>query len=77
MASSTALGILFYFGLRNSSIISLSPFLILAIGVDDAFLMIHAWQNLPIEGIYFKTDSVTKKISKRIAYVGKELNIIF
>ncbi|KAL3118481.1 hypothetical protein niasHT_008713 [Heterodera trifolii] len=44
MASGTALGILFFAGVRHSSILAVTPFLILALGVDDAFLMIHSWQ---------------------------------
>ncbi|KAF7638765.1 SSD domain-containing protein [Meloidogyne graminicola] len=45
MASGTALGLLFFTDLvRNSSILGITPFLILAIGIDDAFLMIHSWQ---------------------------------
>uniref|UniRef100_A0A183BVE9 SSD domain-containing protein n=1 Tax=Globodera pallida TaxID=36090 RepID=A0A183BVE9_GLOPA len=44
MASGTALGLLFFAGIRNSSILAVTPFLILALGIDDAFLMIHSWQ---------------------------------
>uniref|UniRef100_A0A914HHJ2 SSD domain-containing protein n=1 Tax=Globodera rostochiensis TaxID=31243 RepID=A0A914HHJ2_GLORO len=40
----TALGLLFFAGIRNSSILAVTPFLILALGIDDAFLMIHSWQ---------------------------------
>lgn len=69
MASSTGLGILFYLGVRNSSVMSLSPFLILAIGVDDAFLMIHAWQNIPIKKIYSENDSIIERVTKRISFV--------
>lgn len=46
MASGTALGLLFFAGLRYGSILAVCPFLIIAIGVDDAFLMIHAWQRV-------------------------------
>lgn len=46
MASATALGLLFFFGMRYSSILCVTPFLILAIGVDDAFLTIHSWQSV-------------------------------
>ncbi|KAI1706336.1 patched family domain-containing protein [Ditylenchus destructor] len=37
---------IFFAGLRNSSILGVVPFLLLAIGVHDAFLTIHAWQKL-------------------------------
>ncbi|KAH7726602.1 CRE-PTR-23 protein [Aphelenchoides avenae] len=46
MASGTALGLLFFAGVRYGSILAVCPFLIIAIGVDDAFLMIHAWQRV-------------------------------
>uniref|UniRef100_A0A183C9M6 SSD domain-containing protein n=1 Tax=Globodera pallida TaxID=36090 RepID=A0A183C9M6_GLOPA len=44
MACATALGSLFFLGLRNGSILGVTPFLIIAIGIDDAFLTIHSWQ---------------------------------
>ncbi|CAK5074852.1 unnamed protein product [Meloidogyne enterolobii] len=45
-ACATALGLLFWFGVRFGTILCVSPFLVLAIGVDDAFLMLQSWQRI-------------------------------
>ncbi|VDN52709.1 unnamed protein product [Dracunculus medinensis] len=45
-ATSAAIGLLFFLGLRFGSILFVTPFLILAIGVDDAFLMMNAWNRI-------------------------------
>lgn len=49
MACGTALGALFFGGVRFGSILCVTPFLVLAIGVDDAYLMIHSWQRVTAE----------------------------
>jgi hypothetical protein len=60
LACATSLGILFFCGMRFSSILCVIPFLVLAIGkprislklknnflaVDSSFLMIHEWQRV-------------------------------
>lgn len=67
MASGTALGILFFCGLRYGAILAVSPFLLLAIGVDDAYLMIHAWQHVSQK--MRNKEKGNDTISERIALV--------
>uniref|UniRef100_A0A1I7VY97 SSD domain-containing protein n=1 Tax=Loa loa TaxID=7209 RepID=A0A1I7VY97_LOALO len=49
MANATAIGLLLTSGVRYDAILSVTPILTLAIGVDDAYLMIHAWQRVTRE----------------------------
>ncbi|KAL3998475.1 Patched family protein [Acanthocheilonema viteae] len=49
MANATAIGLLLIIGVRHDAILSVTPILTLAIGVDDAYLMIHAWQRITRE----------------------------
>uniref|UniRef100_A0A183CTS1 SSD domain-containing protein n=1 Tax=Globodera pallida TaxID=36090 RepID=A0A183CTS1_GLOPA len=46
MSSATALGFMFLFGFRFASILCLIPILVLSIGVDSSYLMIHEWQRV-------------------------------
>ncbi|EFO26055.2 hypothetical protein LOAG_02430 [Loa loa] len=49
LACSTALAILFLCGMRFSSILCVIPFLVLSIGIDSSYLMIHEWQRVTKE----------------------------
>uniref|UniRef100_A0A7I4KHE9 SSD domain-containing protein n=1 Tax=Brugia malayi TaxID=6279 RepID=A0A7I4KHE9_BRUMA len=67
MATSAALGLVILLGLRPGSILCVTPFLTLAIGVDDAFLMISAWNRTDMET---KNGSASHKtIRERMAIV--------
>ncbi|CAD6191448.1 unnamed protein product [Caenorhabditis auriculariae] len=46
MACGTAFGAVFALGVTFSPILCITPFLVLAISVDDSFLMLHAWNRL-------------------------------
>ncbi|GMT15323.1 hypothetical protein PFISCL1PPCAC_6620, partial [Pristionchus fissidentatus] len=46
MACGVGLGGMLFVGMRFGTILCVTPFLILAIGVDDAYLMVNAWQQI-------------------------------
>lgn len=72
LATSSALGTLFWCGFRFGTILCVTPFLILAIGVDDAYLQIHACMRLTAED-----SSMTKreKIARMLVEVGPSIAI--
>ncbi len=45
LAMVSAFGVCFYFGIKFNSMVAISPFLLIAIGVDDAFILIGAWKK--------------------------------
>ncbi|KAI6175500.1 Sterol-sensing domain and Patched family-containing protein [Aphelenchoides bicaudatus] len=78
LATSTALGFMFWFGFRFGSILFVTPFLVMSIGVDDAYLMIHSWQRLSsaqeVNGCK-RDDRLKWKISEMLADIGPSITI--
>ncbi|CAD5214763.1 unnamed protein product [Bursaphelenchus xylophilus] len=78
MSVSTAFGMLFSIGVRFGPILAVTPLLILAIGVDDSFLMLHAWQRV-VTRVREKTsvanDSIEKRISMVVAETGASITL--
>ncbi|CAD5210792.1 unnamed protein product [Bursaphelenchus okinawaensis] len=78
MSVSTAFGILFSLGVRFGPILAVTPLLILAIGVDDSFLMLHAWQRVVSrvrERTAVTNDSIEKRISMVCAETGASITL--
>ncbi|KAE9556060.1 hypothetical protein FO519_000694 [Halicephalobus sp. NKZ332] len=83
LATSSSLGLLFWFGFRFGTILAVTPFLVMAIGVDDAFLMIHSWQRICVErrelnnkvsgDLY--TDNLRDRIAAMIVDCGPSISI--
>ncbi|CAP27377.2 Protein CBR-PTR-3 [Caenorhabditis briggsae] len=67
MACGASLGAMFYAGFRFGSILCVTPFLVLAIGVDDSYLMVNAWQRITCHRRkYGRIESVHKELKHRI-----------
>lgn len=77
LACCTALAILFLFGMRFSSILCIIPFLVLSIGVDSSYLMIHEWQRLTkeVRDGEKKAESVGHRMSEVLSEVGPAILI--
>ncbi|VDN02756.1 unnamed protein product [Thelazia callipaeda] len=77
MANATAIGLLITLGIRYDAILCITPFLALAIGVDDAYLMMHAWQRTARECTRHPTkeDSVAYRLSEVLQDTGPAILI--
>uniref|UniRef100_A0A914Z6M2 SSD domain-containing protein n=1 Tax=Panagrolaimus superbus TaxID=310955 RepID=A0A914Z6M2_9BILA len=72
MSCATALAMMFLCGMRFASILCVIPFLVLAIGVDSSYLMIHEWQRV-IQQCREKPNRRNSQIGYRIAEVLSEV----
>uniref|UniRef100_A0A0K0E744 SSD domain-containing protein n=1 Tax=Strongyloides stercoralis TaxID=6248 RepID=A0A0K0E744_STRER len=68
-ASIISFSIIGWFGISINSMMSITPFLVLGIGVDDAFLIYHCWQK------HSMIKNNIKKFSKVIEEVGPSMTI--
>ncbi|CAG9538028.1 unnamed protein product [Cercopithifilaria johnstoni] len=78
MANATAIGLLLIvIGIQYDAILSITPLLTLAIGVDDAYLMIHAWQRVTRECNLHpvKDDCVPYRLSQVLEETGPAILI--
>ncbi|KAI6186174.1 Patched domain-containing protein 3 [Aphelenchoides besseyi] len=65
-----AFGLMGWLGVQFNSLMSISPFLVLGIGVDDAFLLLHSWRK------HFPRSSNSAELSEMvIADVGPSVCI--
>ncbi|KAL3990149.1 Patched family protein [Acanthocheilonema viteae] len=70
LSITSSYGIISLFGIRTNSLMLVMPFLIMGIGVDDAFLMIHPWQRLALH-----TSSVSARLGLVFEEVGPSITI--
>ncbi|KAL6731989.1 hypothetical protein Aduo_002801 [Ancylostoma duodenale] len=77
LACSTALAGMFICGIRFASILCVIPFLVLSIGVDSSYLMIHEWQRVTdhMRETPRKKDSVGHRMSEVLSEVGPAILI--
>ncbi|KAK6051350.1 patched family protein [Cooperia oncophora] len=77
LSCSTALAMMFMCGIRFASILCVIPFLVLSIGVDSSYLMIHEWQRVTehMRETPRKKDSVGQRMSEVLSEVGPAILI--
>ncbi|KAB7502764.1 Patched domain-containing protein 3 [Armadillidium nasatum] len=64
LATGASFGYLMYFGIANSGINNIIPFLMIGIGLDDMFVVLAAWRRTPVQ------DSVVKRLGNTYADAG-------
>ncbi|KAK6734335.1 hypothetical protein RB195_017861 [Necator americanus] len=74
MACGTAFGTVFLLGVTFSPILNVTPFLVLAISVDDAFLMVHAWNRIE-KNDYLEPKSRQEKLVQVLIETGPAITI--
>ncbi|CAJ0954841.1 unnamed protein product, partial [Mesorhabditis belari] len=77
LACTTALALMFIVGVRFASILCVIPFLVLSIGVDSSYLMLHEWQRVTKHARENpkKKDSVGHRMSEVLSEVGPAILI--
>ncbi|CAG9536068.1 unnamed protein product [Cercopithifilaria johnstoni] len=77
LACCTALAVLFLCGMRFSSILCVIPFLVLSVGIDNSYLMIHEWQRVTkeIRSGEKKSETVGHRMSEVLSEVGPAILI--
>uniref|UniRef100_A0A915AUF4 SSD domain-containing protein n=1 Tax=Parascaris univalens TaxID=6257 RepID=A0A915AUF4_PARUN len=77
MATASCLGLLFWCGLRFASVLLITPFLLLAIGVDDAYIIINAWGMICVERTRHPVpgDTLHSRITKVLHDAGPSITL--
>ncbi|TKR78121.1 hypothetical protein L596_018980 [Steinernema carpocapsae] len=68
-AAAASFGILTWLGFKMYSIMCVTPFLVLGIGVDDAFIMIHSWNH------FGYIENKSERLARVIVAVGPSITI--
>lgn len=69
LAITVTFGVCALASLRTNTIMLIMPFLIMGIGINDAFLMIHSWQRLP------KCRVISERLGMVLEEVGPSITI--